>query len=426
MASTSFSLAGKGLKLNTAEETQQHIAPLIDSNTITHIDLSGNTFGVPACKALAAILSSKAGSLRSIDLHDIFTSRLLEEIPPALSSLLNALSQCKRLETVDLSDNAFGLNTKDPLVDFLSKHTPLKHLILNNNGMGPIAGAAIANALTSLAARKAEVRQEGQDVQDLESVTCGRNRLENGSMASWAKTYEAHRSGIKSVKMTQNGIRQEGISHLLRAGLSHCAELEVLDVQDNTFTAMGAGALSEVVPTWTKLKELGVGDDLLSTTGSRKLFETLAKGHNPEVEVLRLQYNDVDARGVKALLQAAKDGMSRLRRVELNGNKFNEDDVHVEALAELLNERKEARGTNDDPEDFWGLDELDELEEESSDESDESEERENKAGKETAEEEEKLKEKVLVETDEAEAEPVAQKKDPEVDELADALGKTTV
>jgi Ran GTPase-activating protein 1 len=416
MASRTFSLAAEGLKINTADELRSHVASLIDSKDVTHIDLSGNTFGVPACEALAPILSSKASTLTSIDLHDIFTSRLLEEIPPALSSLLNALLECKLLHTIDLSDNAFGLKTKDPLVDFLSEHTPLQHLILNNNGMGPIAGTSIANALAALAVRKAEVREEGIEVPDLQSIVCGRNRLENGSMGAWAEAFEAHKSGIKSVKMTQNGIRQEGISHLLRSGLSHCQELEVLDMQDNTFTVKGASALAEVVPKWTKLKELGVGDDLLGASGSIKVFQALSKGETKELEILRLQYNDINSQGVKSLLQAATEGMPKLRRVELNGNRFNEDDMSVEALSELLGERKDANGKSEDPKDFWGLDELDELEEESSDEDED----------EAAEEEEDLEEKILETADEAENEPVAQRKDADVDELADALKKTEI
>jgi Ran GTPase-activating protein 1 len=419
MGSNTFSLAGEGLKLNTADDLLSHVGHLVDSKDVVHIDLSGNTFGVSACGALATILSSKSSTLQSIDLHDIFTSRLLEEIPPALSSLLNALLECEHLHTVDLSDNAFGLNTQDPLVDFLSKHTSLRHLVLNNNGMGPIAGTSIANALTSLAARKAKARREGKQVADLESVVCGRNRLENGSMGAWAKAYEAHKSGIKSVKMTQNGIRQEGISHLLRSGLSHCKDLEVLDLQDNTFTTIGASALSEAVPNWAKLKELGVGDDLLGATGSIKVFDALATGETKSVEVLRLQYNDISSQGLKSLLQSAKNGMPRLRRVELNGNKFNEDESSVEALAELLSERKDMHGKDDDPEDFWGLDELDELEEESSDEGDEDEEEEQARLQEE-------NEQILKAADMAEAEPVAQKKDPVVDELADALKKTKI
>ncbi|KAI1623072.1 hypothetical protein EDD37DRAFT_456538 [Exophiala viscosa] len=420
MAGETFSLAGKGLKLDTKEDLEKHIQPLAESSKVTHIDLSGNTLGVDACAALAPILSSKT-TLQSADLHDIFTSRLLEEIPPALSSLLTALLKCPNLHTIDLSDNAFGLKTKDPLVDFLAKHVPLKHLILNNNGMGPIAGTSIAEALITLAERKQAARKEGKDVPDLESIVCGRNRLENGSMPAWAKAYEAHKSGIKSVKMTQNGIRSEGISHLISSGLSHCDSLEVLDMQDNTFTFQGARALAKAVEGWSGLKELGVGDDLLGGRGAIKVFEALGEGNNEKIEILRLQYNDINPAGVKALLQAAKDALPKLRRVELNGNKFEEEDPSIEGLAELLSERKDEAGKDDDAEDHWGLDELDELEGE---DSDEEEEEELEEEEEDEEEQDKAREKLLKEDDEAEEQPVTQKKDAEVDDLASKLEKT--
>ena len=413
-----FSLAGKGLKLDSKEDIEKHIQPLIDSTCVKHIDFSGNTLGVPACQALAPILSSKS-TLESADLHDIFTSRLLEEIPPALSSLLTALLECPNLHTIDLSDNAFGLNTKDPLVDFLAKHTPLRHLILNNNGMGPIAGTSIAEALTRLAERKAEGRKEGKDVPDLESIVCGRNRLENGSTAAWAKAYEAHKSGVKSVKMTQNGIRPEGMSHLINAGLSKCSGLEVLDMQDNTFTFKGATALAGALPGWSNLKELGVGDDLLGARGAIKVFEALASGQSKKVEVLRLEFNDINPAGVKALLQAANDGMPRLRRIELNGNKFEEEDDSVERLSELLSGRKDEQGRDSDPEGHWGLGDLDELEGEDSDEEEDE-------IVEEDEEEEEEREKMIADVDKAEDEPVSQKKDEDVDELADIMKKTEI
>jgi Ran GTPase-activating protein 1 len=419
MSSSAFSLAGKGLKLDTKEDIDKHIQSLLDSSastTITHIDLSGNTLGVPAAQHISKTLSTLK-SLASIDLHDIFTSRLLEEIPPALSSLLTALLQCPNLHTIDLSDNAFGLNTKDPLVDFLSKHTPLQHLILNNNGMGPIAGTSIAEALATLASKKSSARKDGVQIPDLESIVCGRNRLENGSMPAWSQVYSVH-TGIKSVKMTQNGIRPEGIATLI-LGLEKCEGLEVVDTQDNTFTFSGASALASALPKWPKLRELGVGDSLLGGRGSIKVFEALEAGGNKEVEVLRLDYNDITPAGVKALLQAAKNGLPKLRRVEINGNKFEEEDPSIETLSELLSERKEENGKDKDPDDHWGIGDLDELEGEDSDEEEDEAEQEE-------EEEEEERERVLGDADEAENQPVSLKRDGEVDELADKLGKTQI
>lgn len=304
---------------------------------------------------------------------------------------------------------------------------PLRHLILNNNGLGPAAGTLIANALSELAEKKAAARKEGggddsSDVPDLETVICGRNRLENGSMAAWAKAFAAH-TGVREVKMVQNGIRQEGITLLLKEGLRHAVGLRTLDLQDNTFTAMGARALSDVVGGWTELVELGVGDSLLSARGGVMLATALAEGKNGKLEVLRLQFNDIDAKGVKGVADALEK-MPKLRRVELNGNKFSEEDVAVDRLREVLSERKEkvAKEVDDTDDDYWGLDELDELEE------DEDEE-EVVADEEEREEEEdadadKKAEKELERVEQAEDEKVALKDDKEVDQLADLLGKT--
>lgn len=414
-----FSLRGQALKLDTAEDLAPHIQPLLDSTSLEEIHLEGNTLGVSACERLASILATKS-TLQHANLADIFTGRLLSEIPPALDALLKALLQCPNLHTINLNDNAFGLNTVEPLRPFLSQHVPLRHLYLNNNGLGPAAGTLVAEALSQLATRKSEARSQGKDVPHLETVVCGRNRLETGSMAAWASAYTAN-SHVRTVKMVQNGIRQEGIAALLQHGLSHCAELRVLDLQDNTFTALASKTLGNVLPaSWPRLVELAVGDCLLSARGGIVLGEALAQGKNADIEILRLQYNEIDARGVKALVSAAESttALPRLRRVELNGNKFSEEDPNIEKLSELLSARKEAKageypGVDEDDEDAWGVDELDELEEEDSDDEDEEEE---------VEDEEE--EKVVKDAEKAENEPVGRVKDGEVDELAAALGKT--
>jgi Ran GTPase-activating protein 1 len=342
-------------------------------------------------------------------LSDIFTSRLLSEIPPALDAILKALLTLPKLHTVNLSDNAFGLNTQAPLVSFLCAHTPLEHLYLNNNGLGPEAGTLIANALATLAEKKRE-----KNAPQLQTVICGRNRLENGSMAAWAKAFAAN-SGVTHVKMVANGIRQEGVTHLINEGLRHAKGLKVLDLQDNTFTAMGARALAGVIHQWEELQELGLNDCLLTGRGGVMLLEALREGKNQGLELLKLQYNDIDPKGIKSLADA-QDKLPRLRRVELNGNKFNEDDDNLERLKEVLHERREKHGPplKEGEHDDWGMDELDELEEESDEEEEEAEE---------ADEE---KERVVKRADEAEEANVPQEKSKAVDDLADMLEKAGI
>lgn len=324
------------------------------------------------------------------------------------------------LTTINLNDNAFGLNLVAPLVAFLSSHVPLQHLYLNNNGLGPHAGILIADALSELHAKKEQARKEGKEVPDLETVICGRNRLENGSMTAWAKAYSLHNK-IKVIKMIQNGIRPEGISHLLSEGLNTATSLQILDLQDNTFTLLGSKALAKVVPAWVAIQELGVGDSLLSAKGGVLLAKALSDGKNKKLEILRLQYNDITTAGLQGFANAAKDALPALKRIELNGNKFAEEDDAVILLQNLLQERKEKLAGDIVVEDDWGVDSLSDLEEESDEEADEDEDEDEDdvSPKERAE-------KLIKEAEEAQEEPTVQLKDREVDEVAEKLQKTQI
>lgn len=424
-----FSLEGKVLKLDTAEDVEAHIGPLRSMNDVEEVRILGNTLGIEACKRLGEVLATKK-SLKVANLADIFTGRLLNEIPIALSSLLTSILNLPNLRTINLNDNAFGLNTQAPLVEFLKSHVPLQHLYLNNNGLGPHAGILVADALSELHAKKEEARKKGEDVPYLETVICGRNRLEDGSMTAWAKTFSLHNK-VKEIKMVQNGIRQQGIAHLLSEGLNHATELKVLDLQDNTFTYTGAKALAKVAPLWTEIQELGIGDSLLSARGGVLLAAALAKGQNRKLEILRLQYNEIRALGVKGLANAARDALPALKKIELNGNKFTEDDESILALEALLEERKEKFGGDVIDEDAWGIDSLSDLEELDSDDEEEEEEEDEDEEKEEVEKGEGVKpqeraEKLIKEAEAAEKEPTAQQKDNDVDALAAKLEKTQI
>ncbi|KAJ2899740.1 putative Ran GTPase-activating protein [Zalerion maritima] len=407
-----FSIEGKSLKIDSAEDLEPHIGGLRAVEDVEEVRVMGNTLGVGACKLLGEVLATKK-TLKVANLADIFTGRLLNEIPEALSSLLTSILNLPNLTTINLNDNAFGLNTQAPLVAFLSSHVPLQHLYLNNNGLGPHAGILIADALSELHSKKEAARKDGKEVSDLETVICGRNRLENGSMTAWAKCFSLH-NNVKIVKMVQNGIRQEGISHLISEGLNHASSLEVLDLQDNTFTLLGAKALAAAAPGWTSIVELGVGDSLIGAKGGVLLASALSKGTNKKLQILRLQYNDINTKGLAALAKTVKE-LPSLRKLELNGNKFSESDNAVTTLADIFEERKARFEGDVIEEDEWGLDELDELESDDEEEEDE----EDVSPHERAE-------KLIQEAEEAQEEPTVQIKDKQVDELAQKLKETGI
>lgn len=103
--STIYSIQGKSLKLNTAEDVKQ-FCDEIKAQSFSEIRLSGNTLGIDACAAIAQALIGK--NLKIVKFNDIFTGRLKDEIPLALEAFVKVLVDMKELVEVDLSDNAFG------------------------------------------------------------------------------------------------------------------------------------------------------------------------------------------------------------------------------------------------------------------------------------------------------------------------------
>jgi Ran GTPase-activating protein 1 len=289
----------------------------------------------------------------------MFSTRLRTEIPEALHHLLPAIQNHPDLHTVNLSDNAFGSTAQVPLIDFLSAHLPLEHLILANNGLGPEAGANVAGALATLGEAKA-----GKKAPALKTVICGRNRLGDSSMLSWAKCFGKN-PALETIRMPQNSIRPENVVILLREGIVHCHALKVLDLQDNTFTYRGSLTLADILPQLPELVDLGIGDCLLSSKGGIAIAKALAEGKNEKLEFLRLQYNELTWTVVAEFIKTLKFNLPALKRIELNGNKFEEDEEVVSDLRDVFR----GRGSGE-------VDELDDMEEPDTEEESEEEEEE--------------------------------------------------
>ncbi|PPR03506.1 hypothetical protein CVT24_006994 [Panaeolus cyanescens] len=397
-ASTSkiFSLQGRGLKLDSREDIEPHLKD-VDPKTIEEIHFGGNTIGVDASAALAEFLE-KTEVLKVANFADIFTGRLISEIPQALSNICDALKDKTSLVEINLSDNAFGGRSVDPMVPFLTHNRSFQILKLNNNGLGPAGGVVIANALLE----SAKLTKAEGNKSNLKTVICGRNRLENGSAPAWAEAFAAHGTLVE-VRMVQNGIRMDGIAALAR-GLSQNPNIQHIDLQDNTFTVDGelAGieAWTQAVRSWPDLETLNLSDCVLSAEGEVPLLlETLATGSNPKLHTLQLQNNNLETESFALLSRAISHGLSGIRRLELQWNEIEEDDEHIAALAAALKKRGGKLFASDE----------DEEEEEEAAEEEEKEEEEEEAAEPKVTEPEKPK---VVDTS--------------ADDLADLLSKVEI
>lgn len=337
-------------------------------------------------------------NLQVADFADIFTGRLISEIPTSLSAICDALKDNISLVELNLSDNAFGGRSAEPMVPFLTHNRTFQVLKLNNNGLGVSGGTTVANALLESARLS---KKEGKP-SNLRVVVCGRNRLENGSAPVWADAFSAH-GGLIEVRLPQNGIRPEGIEKLA-IGLSHNPNLQHLDLQDNTATVTGTRAISKALSSWPRLRTLNLSDLLLGGQGGIALALALGHGANTSLETLKLQYGELDKRALDILAKAIHDHLPELTTLELNGNKADPEDECIENIKAAL----QSHGHED------ALDELDDMEE-----VDEEEEEAEEAEEEEAEEEE-------TERAEAQAPETTVAVDQTTDVLADMMKKVSL
>ncbi|KAJ2745042.1 Ran GAP Rna1 [Coemansia sp. BCRC 34301] len=314
-----YSLESRGLKLTTAEDFEPYLAELRSIKNLEELRLNGNTIGAEAAQALASIAT----------LHDIFTSRLKDEVKQSVIAICGVLADLPNLIELNLSDNAFGPLGAEAMSEFLSKHTGLQVLKLNNNGLGIQGGTTIASALIKC---QAECEKQGKEPA-LHTIVCGRNRLENGSAPAFAKAFTALKS-LREVRMPQNGIRSEGIIELV-AGLASNSKLAILDLQDNTFTHSGSVALATALPKWDALEHLNVGDCLLGSTGGRLVIEALRD--RTTLKLVNLQYNEIEQDGAIALAESLRT-LKLLESLELNGNRFDAESNAIELIKATLSE----------------------------------------------------------------------------------------
>lgn len=270
------------------------------------------------------------------DFADIFTGRLISEIPTALSALCDSLIDKEHLVEVNLSDNAFGGRSVDPIVPFLSKNPSFQIFRLNNNGLGPEGGTVIANALRENAAVRKAIPADERST--LRVVVCGRNRLEDGSASAWAEAFAAHGTLVE-VRMPQNGIRMAG-SVALAEGLAKNAALELLDLQDNTLAQEGDQAFSTALPSWPCLRTLNFSDCVLSEEGEiPQVIEALARGSNPLLRTLQLQNDNLEDGTVAMLASAIGTHLKAVTRIEFQENDAEEDDAGIQTLKDNLSAR---------------------------------------------------------------------------------------
>ena len=268
------SFRGHALKVDTMEDAQVVIDQIEKCDELVTLELAGNTFGVEGAGAIAHVLEEKK-SLKNCLWSDMFTGRLRSEIPSILSSLCNSLIKANtHLVVLDLSDNAFGPDGIKAVEKLLTSPAcySLQEMYFNNNGLGP-GGAILAQALIEC---HRNAMQAGVSF-TLKKFVCGRNRIENERAKPLAEAFKVLKT-LEVIRLHQNGIHHAGIADLADS-FEHNPNLTEIDLGDNTLTAKGALAISEVLPKLLKLKIVKLGESLSRDEGAVFLAKGFTKEH---------------------------------------------------------------------------------------------------------------------------------------------------
>jgi Ran GTPase-activating protein 1 len=234
-----LSFAGKGLKLNTREETLELATAIANTTPLKCLRLEGNTISPVAAEELAKALVKHPELERFIG-NDIFTGRLKDEIPLALHSMCGSLNTAgTHLVEINMSDNAFGPIGLDALVAFFASPCcySLKEIRMHNNGLGPEGSRKFAQALE-------KCHENSGGALALRVFVCGRNRLELEGSRHVSRMLKAMGT-LEEIQMPQNGIRTNGIEFLAEACAAN-VKLRIINFNDNTFLSKGSEQIAQV------------------------------------------------------------------------------------------------------------------------------------------------------------------------------------
>ncbi|KAH9385433.1 Ran GTPase-activating protein 1 [Nematocida major] len=300
---------------NTAQDVQELAENIKKSaETLKGIDLSENSFSPEALLPVLAELGKVEG-LEIVVFRGIFTQRVKEQVYPSLRDIVKYISPLKKVSYFDISDNALSMNGMEILVPLIESMHALKHLVMNNNGIGIDGGEFLAKALEKLSAQSTA----------LESLEVGRNRLED-SATKLGKAL-AMFPYFDVLKIYQNSISSINIGDLLSSLENQ--SMRVLDISDNFLLEHGSTVLSGVVASWP-IEYLNISDCMMSDKGievfARSIPSSVAlQGELVSEKEIDMSYNDI-TEGAIEHIRAVLQKMHSTRLV-LTGNELAKEAV---------------------------------------------------------------------------------------------------
>lgn len=247
---------------------------------VTHVKLSGKSFGVEAAGVAAERLAAAGERLVSADLSDTIAGRPEDEALAAMTAMCKGLASVQ-LEELDLSDNAFGEKGVRAARAAFEAQRSLRSLKFQNNGISKEAAAAIAEILPDESA-----------------------------------------ATLRRLHFFNNMTGDEGAGHLSRL-LAKCRSMEDFRCSSTRVGAAGGAAMAAAMAGATNsLRRLDLADNVFGEQGAIALAHCIAV--QPKLEYAKLGDLGACDRGIEAICAALAHSGCPLRELDLSSNDLTE------------------------------------------------------------------------------------------------------
>ena len=212
-------------KFDGVSDLEEYLSGILKAGTkIRSIQCCGNSYSEEDCEHLAKMITEReqSGEFTQVDFSDMFTSRVLENLCPALRHLVDAIAPLS-ITHLNMSHNAFGPNgVREFEGQFSSQFISMTHLNIMNCGLGPEGTETMAQAFIANGSIK------------LKQLLISRNRVEDKgaeALAEYFNTYDE----LEHLEIYQNGLEKDAFTALMPSleGSAESGSLKHLDLNDN-------------------------------------------------------------------------------------------------------------------------------------------------------------------------------------------------
>ncbi|KFM28037.1 RAN GTPase-activating protein 1 [Auxenochlorella protothecoides] len=303
----------------TAEGAEEALAPMLTgTEPITRVRLlldkaserikfSTKSFGADASAVAARAIARVAETLTHADMADIIAGRPEEEALRSLRTIAEALSRAPLVE-LDLSDNALGeKGIRAAAAAFANQVSgpPWSALPFGNVGCSVHGCAALDELLPAPAALRA-LRLY--------------NNMSGDEGARHIAALLRRAPALQEFSMVSSRVGTDGGAALFAALAGRGDTLLSLDLHDNPITHEALPQLLNLLAAAPKLRVLNLTDTGLGDAGTAAVLRTLGKVQ-PPLESLHLALNELARRSAGALAEVLPH-LTSLRELDLRENEL--------------------------------------------------------------------------------------------------------